>query len=335
MRIGVLHKQRGNYALQMRFAGQDGVTDTTSEEVAHHRQALVNAGHSVEIVPWRSDIITRLSQMTAHLVFNVSSMAEAALLEDLEIPFVGSDSTAIAIARDKSLAKKLWRSAGLPTAPFVVMASMADCEAFCADPQLSYPLFAKPVRGRGSAGIDSHSVIGSDKTLRDQVQRCLNALKQPVLVEPYLRGREITLGVVGNGSGARVLPPLEIRYREGDRALTFGKKERDDDEFLCPAPLERTLLEQMQRLALEAYHVVGLKDYGRIDTILTAQGPMLLEANSFAGLMCTPAEKPHSYIGHMVRAEGRSGQDLLGEITEYSARRLGLYQRNGEANAAS
>ena len=283
---------------------------------------------------WQADVITRLSQMSAQLVFNVSSMVEAVLLEDLGIPYVGSDPTAIAIASDKSLAKRLWLAEGLPTASYTVMRSMADCDAFCAKPTLAYPLFAKPVGGRGSAGIDSHSVISSDEQLQSQVHRCLESLEQPVLIEPYLQGREITLGVVGNGPEARVLPPLEIRYHKGDLALTFDKKERDDDEFLCPAPLSLERTTEMQCLALQAYRTLGLKDYGRIDTILTDDGPRLLEANTFAGLTCTPAESPHSYIGFMARAEGHGGQELLGEIIDVAARRLGLYKPSQGAHAA-
>ena len=80
----------------------------------------------------------------------------------------------------------------------------------------------------------------------------------------------------------------------------------------------------MQRLARQAYHVLGFKDFGRIDTILTEEGPFLLEGNTFAGLMCTPQEKPHSYIGFMARAEGKDDKDLLDEIVQAAIKRLNL-----------
>ena len=79
----------------------------------------------------------------------------------------------------------------------------------------------------------------------------------------------------------------------------------------------------LRRLALRAYAVLGLHDFGRIDTILTAAGPLLLEANTFAGLTCTPAERPHSYMGFMARAEGKDGSALLDEILQAAIRRLG------------
>ena len=80
----------------------------------------------------------------------------------------------------------------------------------------------------------------------------------------------------------------------------------------------------MELIALQAYEVLGLRDYARFDTMLTDQGPMLLEANSFAGLMCTPAEKPHSYIGFMARAEDKGGSELLDEIVRAAVKRLNL-----------
>ena len=79
----------------------------------------------------------------------------------------------------------------------------------------------------------------------------------------------------------------------------------------------------MRLLALKAYWALGLKDFTRLDTIWTERGPMLLEANSFAGLMCTPKEKPRSYIGFMARAEGKGAKELLDEIVQAAAKRIG------------
>ena len=323
-RIGLMNKKRGNFVIQSRFVGADHVTDSTPMEVEHHRESLSAAGYDVQVIPWGADIMRRLPELNIDLVFNVSSMVEAAILEELEIPYVGSDVFGIALATDKSLAKRLWSQAGLPTSPFIVVHGLADCEPFRDNPPFPYPLFIKPVAGRGSSGIDEHSIIEGYDQLVEGVGRRLGAIGQAVLVERFLQGREITLGVLGNGSAVRALPPLEIRYGEGSRTLTFDKKERDDDEFLCPAPLSNEETRAMQELAVAAYRCLGLKDYGRIDTILTDEGPFLLEANSFAGLTCTPPEKPHSYIGFMARAEGKDGRQLLDEIVRAAIQRLDL-----------
>lgn len=324
LRIGLLQKKRGNFAIQERFAGTASVVDETDAEVAHHEKALAEAGYDVRRIRWGPEFMKDLAAAGIDLAFNVSSLAEAAILEEMSVPYAGSDSYTISIATEKSLAKRLWLQAGLPTSPFRVLGSERDCEEFRDDPPFAYPLFIKPVAGRGSAGIGDDSVVRSYDQLIRAAGRRLATIGQPVLVERFLRGREITLGILGNGEEARVLPPLEIVYRPGDLTLTFEKKEADDDSFLCPAPLSAGEKRMMEELALRAYRTLGFRDFGRIDTILTEEGPYLLEGNTFAGLMCTPREKPHSYIGFMARAAGMDSRDLLGEIVRSAVERLGL-----------
>ena len=325
-RIGLLNKQRGNFTIQAKFVGTDGVGDETNAEVTHHEQALTKAGYDVCQIRWGPNFINDLRDSQVDLVFNVSSLVEAATLEELEIPYVGSDTFTKAVATDKSLAKKLWLREGLPTSLFHVAGMERDCEVFRDDPPFEYPLFIKPLAGRGSAGINDASIVHNYDQLVSGVVERLETIGQPVLIERFLQGREITLGVLGN-KDARVLPPLEIVHRDRDVTLTFEKKELDDDSFICPALLTIREFQMMQQLALRAYGTLGFKDFGRIDTILTAEGPFLLEANTFAGLMCTPKEQPHSYIGFMARAEGKDGKDLLGEIIEGAIERLGSKAR--------
>jgi len=323
LRIGLLNKKRGNFAIQEKFIGADNVVDETDAEAEHHERALTEAGYRIRQIRWGPNFINDLQASQVDLVFNVSSLVEAAILEELEIPYVGSDTFTIAIATDKSLAKRLWQQAGLPTSPFCVARSEKECEVFRGIPPFEYPLFIKPVAGRGSAGINDTSLVHSYDQLVSGVVERLETIGQPVLIEKFLRGREITLGVLGN-EDARALPPLEIGYSEGANTLTFEKKELDNDTFLCPAPLTTEQTYMMQQLALRAYHVLGFKDFSRIDTILTEEGPFLLEGNTFAGLMCTPKEKPHSYIGFMARAEGKDSKALLDEIIQIAIRRLNL-----------
>lgn len=328
LRIGLLNKKRGNFAIQEKFIGAEGVIDETNAEVKHHERALTEAGYSVRQFHWGPSFINDLQGSQVDLIFNVSSLAEAAILEELGIPYAGSDTFAIAVATDKALAKRLWQQAGLPTSPFYVARTEKDCETFRHDPPFEYPLFIKPVAGRGSAGIDAGSIVYTYDQLVSGVVRRLETIGQPVLIERFLQGREITLGILGNNNDARVLPSLEIVCREGDATLTFEKKELDDDSFFCPAPLTAKETIMMQQLALRAYRVLDFKDYGRMDTILTEEGPFLLEGNTFAGLMCTPRERPHSYIGFMAHAEGNGGKELLDEIVQAATKRLNLKARD-------
>ena len=320
--IGLLSKKRGNYQLQERLASSSSVKDLTSEEVLHHKNALIGAGFEVQLINWGPDFITEIRSASIDLVFNVSSLVEAAILEEYQIPFVGSGTDGIVLARNKALAKKMWQQNDIPTSEFVVFENMKDCESFLKTPTIPYPLFIKPVAGRGSAGISPDSKIENDEQLRLQVELLLTTIGQPVIVERFFGGREVTIGLIGNGETLRTLLPLEIIYKNNQNFLSFNKKEEENDEFICPADLSEQQKEALQEVAKGAFRCLGLRDYGRIDTKLTPEGFMLLEANSFAGLACTPPEKPQSYIGFMAKAEGNSGKDLLKEIIEVSLERI-------------
>jgi D-alanine-D-alanine ligase len=324
IKIGLLNKKRGNFKIQEKFAGTENVVDETHKEVAHHKQALIDAGYEVCTINWGESFIKDLMDNKVDLVFNLSSMAEAAVLEELEIPFVGSDTTVIAVATDKSLAKKIWESEGLQTSHFHVAKFVEDCSVFKDNPPFDYPLFIKPVAGRGSAGIDDNSIIENYEQLVKGVEERLNTIKQPVLIEKFLQGTEITFGVIGNGDDIEVLPPLEISFHGEARFLTFDKKEIDDDSFFCPARLNDEKMSKIKEFAKNAYRAIGFKDYGRIDTILTKEGPYLLEGNSFAGLMCTPKEKPHSYFGFMAAADDMIASDLIDKIVKSALKRYKL-----------
>jgi D-alanine-D-alanine ligase len=319
----VLEKKRGNFSLQEKFAGNMKISDTTHKEVQHHIVSLSDAGYDVIVMKWNDQIIGNLKKSNVDLVFNVSSIVETAILDELKIPYVGSDIIGCAIATDKALIKSLWILNKLPTSPFVLVKSLKDCEIFEKDPPFDFPLFIKPSQGRGSSGIDKTSLISSYSELKEQVLKRLTAIDQPVIIERFLDGREITCGIIGNGDRIRALPLLEIIHEGKNKFLTFDNKELDDDNFQCPARLTQKQTQQIQNLAISAFRTAGLRDYGRVDMILYKDSPFLLEINSFAGLMCTPIEKPHSYIGFMAKAQNKKSSEFLDEIVKEALIRIG------------
>lgn len=324
VKVCVLNKKRGNFELQEKFAGKENVLNNTNSEVQHHYEALTAAGYEVNKLKWSQNIIADLKELDLDIVFNVSSIVEASILEQLKIPYVGSDIYGIIKATEKSLAKEIWTNNDLPTSPFIVAKSIKDCKVFKNSPPFDYPLFIKPVAGRGSSGIDKFSIILSYEELKKGVKERINKIGQPVLIERFIKGKEITCGIIGNGECVRALPLLEIDYKDGDKFLTFDKKELDNDSFYCPARLSPDRSKFLQNLAIKAYKSLGLRDYARVDIILSEHGPFLLEINSFAGLMCSPAEKPHSYMGFMAVAEGKSSAEFLDEILKIALKRYDI-----------
>ncbi len=321
VRVCLLEKKRGNFKLQEKFIGKENVKDTTDIEVQHHYNALKKAGYDVIKLKWSQNFISDLMNLDFDIVFNVSSIVEAAILEELNITYVGSNIFGIIKATDKVLAKEIWIENNLPTSPFVIAKDVKDCDIFKNSPPFDYPLFIKPVAGRGSSGINKSSIVFSYTHLIKGVKERLGKIGQPVLIERFINGREITCGIIGNGQNISALPLLEIDYKGGDKFLTFNKKELDNDMFYCPARLSPKRAKALKNLAIKAYKSVGLRDYGRVDMILSKDGPFLLEVNSFAGLMCTPIEKPHSYMGFMAVAEGKSSAEFLDEIIMAALRR--------------
>jgi D-alanine-D-alanine ligase len=313
-RVGLLEKKRGNFVIQEKFAGKENVEDNTDIEVQHHYDALRKAGYEVVKLKWSQNIISELIEIDVDIVFNVSSIIEAAILEELKIPYVGSNLFGIIKATDKALAKNIWIKHKLPTSPFAIAKTIDDCEVFMHSPPIDFPLFIKPVAGRGSSGINKSSLILSYKQLIEGVKERIEKIGQPVMIEKFIEGEEITCGIIGNGQDIRALPLLEIDYKNGDKFLTFDKKELDDDMFYCPARLSPNRTKSLKNLAIKAYKSLGLRDYGRVDMILSEDAPFLLEVNSFAGLMCTPIQKPHSYMGFMAVAEGKNSAEFLDEI---------------------
>ena len=119
------------------------------------------------------------------------------------------------------------------------------------NPTFDYTLCIKPVAGRGSAGINEESVIENYYQLVKGVLERYKAIGQPVLIERFLKGREITFGILGNNEDIRALPPLEIMYSEGDVTLTYDKKEIDNDHFFCPAKLTKEKTSDFIRISGE------------------------------------------------------------------------------------
>ncbi|MDP2872422.1 MAG: D-alanine--D-alanine ligase [Bacillota bacterium] len=336
LRIAVLFRPGRNVEWQRRYTGSE-MPDDAIEEASLHRDALLEAGHEAELVQWQAgdplETVAALRGMRAQLVFNTSSLAEVALLEALGIPYCGSGLDLVAL--DKAVRKKLWSCHGVNTAPFIAIGKDGATTGHAVPlssigpgwtppPPLAFPLFVKPVRGRGSAGISDDSIVTDAVSLRRQAEAIVSRMDQGALVESYLQGREVTVGVIGDPPQALI--PLEIEYNNA-RTNTFEHK-MDNEIMHCPARLSAEQLEAVQDTAMRAFSAVGARDYGRVDTIVGEDGrAAVLEINTFAGLQILTGNERHlhaSYIGTMARAMGLSRADVLGRIVDSARRRYAL-----------
>ena len=205
------------------------------------------------------------------------------LLEWLGIPYTGSPSHTLSLARNKSLTKLLLQGAGLPTPPFFVVESVPvpPCT-------LEWPVIVKPATEDASVGLDQGSVVTDQKGLDDRVGFLLQQYGPPVLVEQFIRGREFNVGLI-EAPDLCVLPPSEIIFADNGPdywpIVTYDAKWRPasldykSTPPRYPATLSSRLAERLGCLARQAFRVLGCQDYARVDFRCRNGKPSILEVN--------------------------------------------------------
>ena len=204
-------------------------------------------------------------------------------LDLLGLPYQGSGVLGSAIAMDKNLAKILYRQAGLTVAPWE-MACPEDATA----PErllavLSLPLVVKPIRQGSSLGM---SIAHDRDSLAAGLEKAF-AHDSKVMVEQYVRGREITGGVLGNRK-LEALPIVEIIPGAGHAFFDYqAKYQPGASREVCPADLPATVSAEAQRIALAAHRALQLEGYSRTDMIVAEDAIYVLETNTIPGMTPT------------------------------------------------
>lgn len=295
-------------------------------------EALRSAGHTVRFLeaslerPHR--LIERLLRWKPDTCFNIAEghYGESreslipAILDELCIPYTGSGPLSLAVALDKPSTKRLLNLHGLPTPAFQVV-SRADepiSPELAPGGELPVPLFAKPSREGTGMGVSGSSILRSMDELRRQLAWLLDAYQQPVLLERFVPGRELTVGLVGTaGSGLTVLPALEVNgdaYDPGEAGIYTNRVKVElvhSFHYTCPAELEPALEAELGRLATEVFRVLGCRDVARVDFRVDGEQPWILEVNPLPGL-----NAEYSDLCIEARAHGWSYEELVGRILE-------------------
>ena len=246
-----------------------------SEQV---KEILVSLGHEVQFLAARSDIRQLAGALTkddSDLIFNlceslggVSQHEQhvAALLEVMGKKFTGAPAIGLTLAQDKSLCKKIFYFHGLPYPKFSTM----DAGEVEWSDDLSFPLFVKPSNEDASIGIDSKAVVHNVKELMERMSYIQTEFKSPALIEEYIEGREIYIGVLGN----EALPILEWDFSkmpDGHPKFASSEAKWDEDSAyndapqIFPADIPETVYTKIQETAVTAFKVLKLRDYGRVD----------------------------------------------------------------------
>ncbi|MBX3226874.1 MAG: D-alanine--D-alanine ligase [Labilithrix sp.] len=275
--------------------GPTSEAEVSRASAASVAKALAAAGHRPVRLELNGHLAESLRTGGFELVFPVAHGAVGedgslqGLLEVLELPYVGSDVLASALAMNKRVAKVLFADAGLPIAKGLAAkrgARSAAAEAERAIAELGSKVVVKPCSNGSAIGVARFDAGGAAQEIAAAIDAAW-AVDETALVEALATGREVTCGVLDlHHAEAQALPPTEIRA-PNDAFYTYQARYAPGrSEHLCPAPLGDALVARVRELAVMAHRALGCRDLSRVDFVVGEQ-PTLLEVNTMPGFTDT------------------------------------------------
>ncbi len=258
-----------------------------AEIISNYIQKL---GIETVLLPGNSTLVETIKKEKPDIVINMVDTLKGsdfqasiipAVLELLETTYVGSDSSGLALSANKFLVSQLLRSNGIPVANSQLFHTASDF----LDPTLRFPLISKLNETHGSVDLNSDSISESEKHLRERLKYLFTIYNQPVLVEEFIVGREVTAGLLeglnkkvyigerifSNNDSKYQLDSFEIKWEPGmEKNVTYQKY---DDPIL-------------REYVKKAFAVLGMYDYGRFDVRIDSSGRYFFldsNANPFLG----------------------------------------------------
>jgi D-alanine-D-alanine ligase len=283
------------------------------------------------------DFASRLSAARVDLLFNMAEGASGpcreahvpAMAEFLGVPYTGSDPLTLSLALHKARTKEILAHRRIPTAPFVLVESVADLATLRR--AKIYPAFLKPAWEGSSKGISQANYAETSEAAAERAEFLLRRYHQPVLVEAYLPGEEFTVAIMGNGPDTHTLPVIRYRFDQlpagalpvmGYEAKWVWDTLESKLEILeCPADVSRTLERAIQDTALAAYRALSCRDWARVDVRLDhACVPHVIEINPLPGIIPNLAE--NSCFPRAAAAMGMTYDELIQGVVRIAWRRV-------------
>ena len=305
--------------------GQDGPDDTLEEYDSSETVGLISAaleakGHEIVRLGGGREFLDNIRREKVDIVFNIAEgrgnyrSREAqvpAILELLGIPYTGSDPLCLSICLDKSVTKKLVATDGISTPRWIEIANNQYLFQISWD-DFSFPVIIKPSYEGSSKGIRLTSLAYTVKEAQEEAQRLFESYQQPVLVEEFIDGDEVTVGIIGN-QPPRVSGMMRILPKTQGEHFVYSIEVKRDYlnlvEYECPARLEKKILEKITLSSLQVFKTLGCRDFGRLDFRVSPQGiPYFLEINPLPGL------GTYSDLVIMAIKMGMTHEELIGSV---------------------
>ena len=287
--------------------------------------AIESHGHVVVPLEATAEFPRALMTSNVDVVFNIaegmsgrSREAQVPSLCELRgIPYTGSDSATLSLCLDKALSKRLLVDVDTPAFQ-VLVTGREKLRAF------RYPVIVKPNQEGTSKGITRKSVCDDETRLREVARELIERYGQPALVEEYVTGRELTVGLLGE-KRPRVLPPMEVVFlKQTERPVYDYECKQHWPEHVryeCPANLTPNELKAVERACRSTFMTLGCRDVARVDLRLSPEGRVfVIEVNPLPGL--TPDYSDLCLIANGAKIDYRTliGQILSGAIKRWQSR---------------
>ncbi len=296
-------------------------------------RAIESHGHQVVPLEATPDFPRALLASNVDVVFNIAEGIRGrnreaqvpSLCELLGVPYTGSDSATLSICLDKGLAKRLLKDVDTPEWQ-VLVSGREKLRAF------RYPVIVKPNAEGTSKGITAKCVVDDEAGVREVAREIIEEYGQPALVEEYVFGRELTVGLLGERR-PRVLPPMEVVFLESKQRPVYDYECKQDWQrfvrYDVPAHVTKDELRAIERAARATFTSLGCRDVARVDLRLTPAGKAyVLEVNPLPGL--TP---DYSDLCLIARGAGMDYRTLIGDILSGAIKRW--REKQGDSHAAT
>ncbi|MCI0708335.1 MAG: ATP-grasp domain-containing protein [Ignavibacteriae bacterium] len=305
------------------------------EEREHVQRVLEGAGYNTSLFNMNGDIkrlIRFLELKKPDLIFNlcesvgnlaIHEMHVAGIYELMGVPYTGAGAFALGTCLQKARVKEILTAHKLLTPRSAMFQNIGELDGNHFD--LNFPLIVKPSREDASIGIENDSVVDDMQALRKRVRYIFSEYEQPALVEEYIDGREINVGILGN-KRAVALPISEIDFsglpEDYPKIVTYNAKwMQGSPEFIgtvgvCPAKIPADVEKRAKEIALRAFKIIGLRDYARVDIRLTKNfTPYVIEVNP------NPDISDDAGFARSARVYGLTFEDTVCKIVEHALER--------------
>ena len=299
------------------------------------KHGILTTGHEYIFIEADENFVENLKALKPDLVFNRAEGLRGdsreshvpAILEMLGIPYVGSNVLTTAIGLNKAWAKKVLLYHGISTPKFYVCKSDQEAERI----REGFPYILKPNEEGSSMGITEENLVHDKTQLRTRLKQMIEEHQQPILIEQFIQGREFSTGLLGRpGQDPDVLSILEIDFSKfPEVGGVFGQRAKTVldslDHYICPAQISKNLKKLLERLSVDIWHALDVKDFARIDFRMNDKRKFFfLEINPLPGMDFDTEENDLSFYPYMAMKSGYSYDELVRRLLESACARYGL-----------